>query len=84
MKNQETDLAKAQRFAVPMEDFAKLLQGDLKSAINFLMALDHHTEVKHLLFEEMYTLYVKQMEAKSQEIEEDVELKLQENGSGNR
>lgn len=68
----ETDLAKAQRFAVPIEDFAKLIQGDLKAAINFLMAIDHHENVKDLLIEEMYKLYCENMEKKVEEVPQDV------------
>ena len=63
----ETDLAKAQRFAISLEDFKQLIRGDLKASINFLMAIDHHENVKELLMEEMYKLYCESMEKKGKE-----------------
>lgn len=63
-ESKQTDLGKAHQMAVPLNDFSKLVEGDLKSSINFLVYLDNHPEVKEEIVKVMYQDYLKMMSQK--------------------
>lgn len=64
MKNQ-TDLSKARQFALPIEDFKKLVAGDIATSISLLTYILRNPKLTDQLIEEMYKDYVTEVENRS-------------------
>lgn len=68
MKSKEkrlTDLGKAQQFAIPINSFTKLVEGDISSAVSLLLYVMKSDAVKAKLIEVMYEEYLEDMAKKS-------------------
>ncbi len=55
----ETDLSKAHRMVVSLDVFAKLVDGDIRSAISILVGVIEEKEVMDALVRAMYARYLK-------------------------
>lgn len=70
-KSRPTELGEASRFAVDINSFQKLVEGDLASACNLLLYLNRNKSALEQLIPEMYEDYLQAVKDKSKILEDD-------------